>query len=310
MESVQVRIISDIARNKGKILESMAKYGHFAEHNFLHYTYCESPGVKNVLLDCGKGRLILMQHDQRKNLWKLFPCGVLAPEDERTGLLLRAADIILKEKKARKLVVEVSEKMRRELLRALSKPNGIKACKYTYTLHWPLYNMDQWDPELKGSRMKKLRNIRNRFYKRNKITVKDSRQVPKETLKKILLDWASRRTMNDHINRAYYQNLIENGFQGIDFAKTIYVNGQPATITAGWRIPNSRNSFSAIGIVDYSCPGLGEIANLEDLAMLKESGFEYVDFGGSDEILLRFKKKFKPETIYKTYTFSIVRSQD
>ena len=97
MELSQVRIISDIARNKGKILESMAKYGHFAEHNFLHYTYCESPGVKNVLLDCGKGRLILMQHDQRKNLWKLFPCGVLAPEDERTGLLLRAADIILKE---------------------------------------------------------------------------------------------------------------------------------------------------------------------------------------------------------------------
>lgn len=303
-----MEFVYDIAGSKDRILDCIDKYGHFAEHNFLHYTYCESPDTRNVFIDCGKGRGILMHHNRKKNLWKLFPCGVLAPEKERTGLLLKAAEMILKEKKASKLVVEVSEEMRKELMGVLSRPNGMRACTYTYTLHWPLFNMKAWDPSLKGSRMKKLRNIRNRFYKRNSITVKDSTKVPKEELKKILLNWADRRTVNDHVNKIYYQNIINNGFEGIDFAKTIFVNGQPATITAGWKIPNTKNYYSAIGIVDYSCPGLGEIANLEDLAMLKKSGFDYVDFGGSDAALLGFKKKFRPEKIYKTYTFSIVRT--
>ena len=90
-------------------------------------------------------------------------------------------------------------------------------------------------------------------------------------------------------------------------AKTLYVNGKPATITAGWKIPNSNYYYSAIGIVDYSYVGLGEIANIDDLNRLKREGYKCVDFGGSDRVLLRFKKKFKPEKIYKTYIFSIVR---
>ena len=51
----------------------------------------------------------------------------------------------------------------------------------------------------------------------------------------------------------------------------------------------------------------GEIANIDELNSLKRKNFDYVDFGGSDKVLLRFKKKFKPEKIYKTYTFSIVK---
>jgi len=90
-------------------------------------------------------------------------------------------------------------------------------------------------------------------------------------------------------------------------AKTLYVNNRPCTITAGWRIPNSNNYYSSIGIVDYSIPDLGEITNIDDLNRLKKKGFDFVDFGGSDKVLLYFKKKFKPEKIYKTYVFSIVR---
>ena len=43
------------------------------------------------------------------------------------------------------------------------------------------------------------------------------------------------------------------------------------------------------------------------IAWLKKKGYRCVDFGGSDMVLLKFKKKFKPERIYKTYEFSIVR---
>ena len=113
--------------------------------------------------------------------------------------------------------------------------------------------------------------------------------------------------MNDTVDKEYYLNLIDSNFKGVDMAKTMYVDGKPATITAGWKIPNTKDYYSAIGIVDYSFPGLGEIANIDDLNRLKRMGFKYVDFGGSDKILLQFKRKFKPEKIYKTYIFSMVR---
>ena len=35
--------------------------------------------------------------------------------------------------------------------------------------------------------------------------------------------------------------------------------------------------------------------------------YDYADFGGSDKVLLYFKKKFKPESTYKTYIFSLVK---
>ncbi|MEK6869533.1 MAG: hypothetical protein AABX74_04840, partial [Nanoarchaeota archaeon] len=96
-------------------------------------------------------------------------------------------------------------------------------------------------------------------------------------------------------------------FKGMDMAKTLYVNGKPCTITAGWKIPNTKNYYSSIGIFDYSCQGLGEIANMDDLNRLKKQGYEYADFGGSEKALLSFKRKFRPEKIYKTYIFSIAR---
>ena len=124
---------------------------------------------------------------------------------------------------------------------------------------------------------------------------------------KILLNWLKKRSSRDRIEKAYFLNLMDNNFRGMDMAKTLYVNGKPCTITAGWKIPNSNNYYSSIGILDYSIPGLGEVANIDDLDRLKGKGFEYVDFGGSDKILLDFKKKFRPEKIYKTYIFSVVR---
>jgi len=53
---------------------------------------------------------------------------------------------------------------------------------------------------------------------------------------------------------------------------------------------------------------LGEIANIDDLTAIKEKKFEYADFGDSTESLLHFKKKFGPESFYKTYWFFIVRN--
>ena len=301
-----MRLIGDIIKYKDKIRKGIKKYGHFAEHNFTHYLYSEGRLGKNVFFDFGSGRGVLARFYQGGNSWSLFPNGVLAPKEERLGLLLKTAEYILKKKKGKKFAVEVSEELKKEILDKLHARN-LRACSCNYVLYWPLYNMELWDSELKGSKWKKLRNIKNRFLRKNKVKVVDSRTVPKERLKEIVAKWLVKRQKNDKVDKDYYYKFIENNFKGMDMAKTLYVNGKPCTITAGWKIPNTKNYYSSIGIFDYSYPDLGEITNIDDLNRAKKEGYEYVDFGGSEKALLSFKRKFRPEKIYKTYIFSIVR---
>ena len=89
-----------------------------------------------------------------------------------------------------------------------------------------------------------------------------------------------------------YLNFIKNDFEGTDMARSVVVNNEPCTITAGWKIPNSNNYYSAIGLYNYKYGGLGEIANIDDLTQIKKEKYEYADFGDSTESLLQFKKKF------------------
>ncbi len=297
----------DVAGNKKNIEKSIKKYGYFAEHNYLHYIYNQTERDKNLFFEFGNDKIVLAQFDEKENIWSLFPNSILAPENERMDLLVQTMDYILKKQKALKFVVEVSEDLRKEILNKFRVGNTFRACDPDI-LYWPMYNMDQWDLKLKGNKWKKLRNIKNVFYKNHNVSVRDSREIPKEDLNRILSAWLKRRNDNDRVDKHYFSNLIDNNFEGVDMAKTMYVDGSPCTITAGWKIPNSGNYYSSIGIIDYSYHGLGEVANIDDLNRLKGKGYDYVDFGGSDKVLLDFKMKFKPEKIYKTYVFSIVRS--
>ena len=301
-----MKVISDVVKHGKRIKKSIKKYGYFAEHNYIHYFYNQTEWNKNIFFDFGNDKILLMQFEKKNNIWSLFPNSILAPEAERLDLLMEATNYILRRQKAKKFVVEVSEDLRGKILNRFRVRNSFRACN-SDILYWPVYNMDLWDSKLKGNKWKKLRNVRNRFYKRNKVRIKNSKDVPKEELKRILLSWLKKRDARDRVEKDYFLNLIDNDFKGLEMAKTLYVNGKPCTITAGWRIPNSKNYYSSVGIVDYSLPDLGEITNIDDLNRLKKEGFDYVDFGGSDKVLLYFKKKFKPEKIYKTYIFSIVR---
>jgi len=305
---LELKVIYDVVNHQEKIKKGIKKYGHFAEHSYPHYFYNQTKWDKDIFFYFGKDKSVLTLFYKDGNVWNLFPNGILAPKDERLDLLLEVANYILKKQKAKKFVVEVSEDLRKEILYKLKVRNSFRACKNTNILYWPMYNMDLWDPKLRGSKWKKLRNIRNRFYRKNEVSVKNSKDVPKEEINKILLSWLKRRNDNDRVDKSYYFNLIDNNFKGLDMTKTMYVNGKPCTITAGWKIPNSNNYYSSIGILDYSYPGLGEVANIDDLNRLKRKGYDYVDFGGSDKVLLSFKKKFRPEKIYRTYIFSIVRN--
>ncbi len=299
--------IKNTVKYKEEIKKSIRKYGYCAEHNYHHYHYYETDGEKNVFFKLENKKGILTTYDEKNNLWYLFPSGILAPEKERFDILVQFLDYIIKNKKGKKLFVEVHEDFRREILKKLKTSNTYRASASPFILHWPLYNMSKFDAKLKGKEWKKLRNIKNRFYKQHKVKVIDSKKLPKEELKKILDVWLKRRNAHDHVEKHYYNNLIENKLKGTDMARTLIVDGKPCSITAGWKIPNSNNYYSSIGILDYSYQGLGEVSNIIDLKDLKKKNYDYVDFGGSDKVLLYFKKKFRPEKIYKTYIFSLVK---
>ena len=297
----------DIKKYKQDIQKAIRRYGHCAEHNYYHYQYYEEDKEKNIFFRLEDNKGILTSYDEKNDIWYLFPSGILAPKEERFDILIRFLDYILKKKKAKKLCVEVDEDFRKGILKKFKNSKSYRACSSPFILYWPLYNMSKFDSELRGKEWKKLRNIRNRFYKQHKVKVVDTKKVPKEELKKILDVWLKRRNAHDRVEKHYFVNLIENNLKGVDMAKTLVVDGKPCSITAGWKIPNSNNYYSHVGILDYSYEGLGEVTNIEDLKLLKRKNYDYVDFGGSDKVLLYFKKKFKPEKIYKTYIFSIVR---
>ena len=299
--------ISDEKEYKEYVQKAIKKYGHCAEHNYYHYQYYENKEEKNIFFKLGNGKGILCNYDKKNNIWELFPSGVLAPEEERFDILVELLDYTLKKKKGLKLCVEVHEKFRKDILKKLKDSKKFRVCASPFILYWPLYNMSKFDSKLKGKEWKKLRNIRNRFYKQHKVKIVDTKKVPKEELKKILNVWLKRRSAHDRVEKHYYVNLIENNLKGTDMAKTLIVDNKPCSITAGWKIPNSNDYYSSIGILDYSYEGLGEITNIEDLRLLKKKNYDYADFGGSDKTLLYFKMKFKPEKIYKTYIFSLVR---
>ncbi len=307
-----MELIEDMAAERKLIESCIVKNGSSPEHNYNHYQNIEETGAKNVFLSFGSGKGILAQHFKGANEWMMIG-EVVAPEEERLGLLFEAVESCLKA--GGKFVVETSEQLRKEII---ARAGNKKIGKPRFALYWPVFDFSKWNGEkLEGGEWKKLRNIKNQLYRNGNVEIVDSATVPAEKLKQLISEWARKRgqygqnAYRRSNNKTFYERynrLVESGFAGTRLAKTIMVNGEPASITAGWSIPNSDHSYySAIGIYDYRREGLGEVANMEDLALIKGTGYKYADFGGSPKSLLNFKLKFRPTSVYKTYTFVIMK---
>ena len=311
-----MELIEDTKAERKLIEGCIARNGSSPEHNYCHYQNLEETGAKNVFISFGSGKGIMAQRFESINEWLMIG-DVIAPEHEKVQLLFEAAEACLKNRG--KLVVEASEQHRKQITAHAKGNNGSYALgKPRFSLYWPVFDFSKWNGEnLEGGDWKKLRNIKNQFYKNNSPEMVDSATVPKDKLKKLVYDWVKKRKQHGQYterrsnNKAYYErylHLIDSGFEGTKLAKTIMIGGEPLSITAGWEIPNSENGYySAIGIYDYAPEGIGEAANIEDLALLKGMGYGFADFGGSPKPLLNFKLKFKPTSTYKTYTFAILR---
>lgn len=292
----------------------ITKHGHFAEHNIDYYNYCQEEDVFNyfALVDDNYG--VMVQHYPYGKEWYTIT-GVIAPPHKRVEVLEAVMKHCLKQKDSKKFVVESIPEERNALREKIRTSRKFRMIKPRFTLYWPVFDMDEWDGHtLRGKKWKKLRNIRNRFKKNNRVRVVDSNTIPKTKLRQIVDEWVQRRRQNsrnldrEDANREYtdlYYNLITNNFKGMTHAKTMIVNGKPCSITAGWKIPNSKNYYSAVGVSNFEVEGLGEVVNLDDLARLKKNKYQVVDFGGSTKPQLSFKNKFKPTGYYKTYTYAI-----
>jgi len=299
-----MKVVKDILSYKESIESSIKKYGFFAEHNFWHYYYKQYDARKGVYFSFNE-EMGLMAHRTRNKVWHLFT-EILAPKKKRTELFKRFLEQAYREG-ASKVTVEVTEPFRKNILALVSKSKIYYVPKYNWILYWPLYNMKTWDHTLSGKSWKKIRNAINSLYKKHEINILPASEFQKKQLRKIINMWVASRNDSDKVDTQYYHNVVENNFKGFDMTRVIAVDNEPCAITAGWEIPNSNNYYSSLGLLDYSIPGLGELANIDDLRTLKERGYSYVDFGGSYDKLLEFKKKYKPESFYKTYVFSVLR---
>ena len=301
-----MEIINDIVSARNEIEEAIRKNGFAPEHNYWYYQWLEEAGRENVFIRFPGKRGILSQYNSKISTW-YFVSMPIAEEKHRLRVITDAIGVLFEEKNAKKVMLELAPELKMQLANALKNS---KFCigRNNYTYYWPVFDMKSWDGYgLKGKKWKKIRNIINRFYKENKVLVKDSRKIKAEKLKLIVHDWLRRRNSIDRPLYHRYMNMIAQNFDGADFARTLVVNNEPCSITCGWRIPNSKDYYSGVGIYNYKVNYIGEAANLDDLFFLKNEGFENIDFGGSGKTLLQFKNKFRPSSIYKTYSFPVTK---
>ncbi len=307
----------DVEESSSEIKRCISEYGHAPEHNYTYFL-TTAEGAKSIFLNSGEGYGVMANYREKAGEVVMIS-GAMASRERQVEVLHEAIGTCFAKLPIKKFVLEQDDALKLETQKAF-EASGYRPLATRFSLYWPVFNMEKWDGDgLAGEEWKKLRNIKNRFYAEHSVDVVDSKTIDKEQLKKIVHDWVERRKLmsigadRKDSNFAYYTrylDMIDRDFEGTEMAKTLVVDGQPCTITAGWDIPNSENSYySGIGISNYAFDGLGEIANLDDLNRLKESGYHLVDFGGSPMPLLQFKLKFRPHSVYVTHTYAIVKKQ-
>ena len=182
--------------------------------------------------------------------------------------------------------------------------------KHNRTFYLPIYSLKSWNPEMPGKRWKKLRNLRNKLYSEHKVEFIPCQNISKDELKRILSSWKSKRNSADGLwQEQFYDNVLENSFEGIENARSLVIDSIPCTISGGWKVPGSNDYYSALGLLNYNFEGIGEASIMEEFKLLKGIGYDYVNFGQSEKSLLDFKKKFYPEKLDEEVLFSVSKNK-
>ena len=280
------------------------KFGHRPEHHLYLYLYDIDPGYDFVYFDFGKDGGIFANNKGKR--WYIID-EPLTPPDKRLPLFLKTAKCIFKDAGVKKISLEEWTNDSRQALARVLSPMPYRMVKPSYTLYCPVINLEDFDENLAGGKLKGLRYVKNRFLKNHEVEIKNAAEISPDFMLELLSVWEKNRTAKDKVWGPDYAKFIKNKFPGCDIARAIFIDGTLCGLVAGWRIANSENYYIYMDIHDYSDEYLGEFITLDHFTEAKKSGYKLLDFGGSDKPLLNFKQKFHPAYIYKTHNFSIMR---
>lgn len=298
-----MRFFEDTIAERSLIEETIEQFGYAPEHNFDWYQFSKIDTEKNIFAtDEYGGGLFTMLGKKDATVFS----SPIAPLERRAPILVEYLENIFQLPNIKKVELELETPLRKEFLKML--PTYCEAKQIQYTLTWPIMNMKTFDSTLPGGHYKSLRKERNGFYREHVVTVEDAKTFQdKNALRQMVETWKEKRTAGDKAWCEEYFNIIEGKFEGTETARIFVVDGKPVGMNAGWMIPNSQRFYGAIGLHDYSWPELGDMLYLEDLEYLKSHGYGEVDMAGSWHGLLDFKKKFLPESYYKTHVFCVAK---
>jgi len=306
---MSLRFFEDTVADQSQVEALIKKFGWTAEHNYYWYQYYQhyyEPAQKNIFVEGDHGALFTAYDTVDKNYFVVFDPA--AAQEQRAPLLVEYIDWIFSNTSAEKVWFQLELPTRKELIRAL--PEKYRCCRIYYTLTWPIYDLQKFDPTLPGGHFKALRKEMHKFYREHQVTLQDARTFEdRASLHAIVDNWKKTRTHHDMAMTGVYHDLIDAGFKGMDEARVFIVDGQPAGFNAGWKIPNSDRFYGGVGIHNYSVDNLGTMLYLEDLVWLKERGYPEADMGGTEKSALPFKKKFGPVAFYKSSIFSVVKNE-
>jgi len=298
-----MELLKDITLIRDKIEASINKYGYGVEHNFYNLKYLNGSSALSAFFLYGHDQGVMCLQSQ--GIWELLP-GILAREEEKFNILTHFIDYIFQNEGANEIYLILPKHIHAEL---------IKLQRYTVneiieTFYLPIFDLKGWDPNLPGKGWKDMRNTWNKFHRHHSVSFVPVSQIPAEQLQAIVAAWMRKRSSPAHLwQPQFYQNVIDGSFEGIMNTYSLVVDGIPSTICGGWMIPHSNDYYSLLGLTNYQFDNVGEIAILYEMNLLKQKGYDAVNFGQSDELLLNYKKKFKPCSIDTECLFTVAKNK-
>ena len=327
--SSQLQIFTDVHSSECKALieRVIAKNGFAPEHNYDYFVSYDSKKMKPTFVYFGGERgLFALEWDDKS--YQIIS-EVMAGEPERCGLVIDFLNHVFQNPEVKKVLVEFPQELRKQLLKNVPKPEELSdavpntlenTSKKTskdivigsilHHYYTPIIALQNWDPELFGPDFSKLRKAKGRFFRNFKVEVlkgNDILTVDILEFQKLISEWKKGRKSTDTAYFEDYLNFFRYGFKGSACHIAIKLNGVLCGVSAAWTVPNTDNKtvYYAINLHNYSVSELGDFLTILFLDELKKEGFEYLDFGSSDEKLLAYKKKFKPFRQYELLCFYI-----
>ncbi len=306
---------------KNLIETAIEKNGFAPEHNYDCFISYACDDSKLVFVYFGENRGLFAYHWDNQ-VWQIIS-EIMAPEKERADIFMEFANYIFNKKSGKKIFVEFAIPLRKEIMKKVQKlypfecamNNEIDKKKIVVgdnidKTTTPIILLEKWDPKLEGADFSKLRKAKGRFFRNFSVEIikgKDVLDVPFEEFKTLVSDWKKLRKCKDTAYDEDYVNYFKNGFKGSAANLVLKLNGKVCAVASAWVIPNTNGKtvYYGISLHNYSVSELGDFLNVLFFDELKLLGFEYVDFGTSDEALLKYKEKFGPVKYYELVDFYV-----